>query len=246
MKTITIDKIKYNIPDKWSDMTMRQYIQLRRLNAEDNPNISKDIMKNYALISVYLGIPISILKKLKYSKFLSLFQYLEFTKTPMEDNPIHEFEYKGDKYSVLDTLLEQESQDFLTIQSIRDNNPDEPWMEIPYIVAVCAKKEGESLDDYDLEERVKHFEELPIPIVNKLEVFFCSVKKLSDLRSLISINKDKIIQAKVNECNDTLKKAGGKGLFSNLLIGILQKYLQYIKKQWVKYSNSLTSNQEKI
>jgi hypothetical protein len=91
--------------------------------------------------------------------------------TPLPIEPISEFEYKGEKYSVVETLLKQEAQDFLTLTSIEGRKDA-----LFYVVAVLSKKNGngkyESLSDIDSEHRAKHFQDLPLTVANRIHVFF--------------------------------------------------------------------------
>jgi hypothetical protein len=101
---------------------------------------------------------------------------IEFIKTPLQSNPIHEFEFKGEKYNVTQSLLKSEFQDFLSLETLLENHKNNLYNALSTIVAILAKKDGESLDDYDIESRSELFRQLPIAVAHVYILFFCTTQ----------------------------------------------------------------------
>src|SRR5690606_22956783 len=89
-----------------------------------------------------------------------------------EVKPIHEFTHNGQKYSVINHLLNAQSQDFISLMALEKDNEKHPWRGLAKKIAILAKKEGETLDDYDIQERSNQFLDLSITIAKSLDSFF--------------------------------------------------------------------------
>lgn len=105
---------------------------------------------------------------------------LSFCSTPLNNKPVYEFELHDIKYKVLPTLLKAEFQDFLSIETILDNYKGKEYQALPYIIAVLAKRENETLDKYDLQERMKIFLDLPLTTANAIYLFLSDRKNVFD------------------------------------------------------------------
>jgi len=242
MKTIEFKGEKYKVPTSWSEITLEKQIQV----SNDQTEFKNDITKKLSLISAYAEIPIDIIKHSTPAEAGKLFQHMKFLKNDIPDKQIAEFTFKGDKYYVAQNLLDSEFQDYLSMEIAIQNNEGKIYNALPQMIAVLCKKqkedgELETLDDYDVNERAEMFKQLPISIANGLAVFFYQSEKISKIRSLLYSNKNQIILKKAEEVENTLKKQGGKGLLSRLLIGILLSYIRYIKRIAQKSSNSTQS-----
>ena len=233
MKTITLNRIKYQCPTKWGDITLRQQIKVSQdADKEDN-------FKILALMSGYCDIPMDVLKKVRFSQVQKVFKNLAFLKdVEIPKKAIVDFEFKGEKYTIVDSLMNEEFQDWVSCETAFQNHKDNIWDALPYLIAVLAKREGESLDDYDLDERAELLKDIPIDIANGISVFFSANVKLSKLSSLLYSNRNLIVQQKVEEVLSTLNKQDGGGLLTRWLRGILRWYTKYLKRVWMKSSTS--------
>lgn len=236
MKKFNLNKVTYSVPESWDEVTLENQIKV----SNDAELINDEALKKIALISGYANIPMEVLKHTQLTKIPNLFKHLTFLNDPIPIEPIAEFEYKGDKYQVAETLLKNEFQDWISIETAFENNKEKMWNALPYVVAVLAKKEGETLDDFDIEERAKHFRQLPVSIANRLAVFFYQIESTSKINSLLSLNPNPIVLKRVEEVQTILRSQVGGAWHIRLLRSILLKLTKYLKRDWIRYYTSLS------
>ena len=228
-KITTLKKIlNYQVPTQWEEITIKQQLEGER-NAKDNPDL-----KSLALLAAYCKIPFEEIKRIPFHETKELLTALSFTKEQIPTDPISEFTYKGETYSVVQTLLESETQDFVSIASVSER-PDA----LLYIIAILSKRKingkFESLSDYNLQERAKHFEELPMTIVKRVESFFlfsAMILQLDSEQHLDQLNSN--INESINSMISTLKKPSGSALYTRFAAAILRNFLKYLRHRWNK------------
>jgi hypothetical protein len=234
MTKLNIDGKIISVPESWTDVTIKQQLQVERL-AKDNPDF-----KSLAIIAGYCGIDILEVKRMSLQDIKGILDKLGFINSPQSKDPIHEFEFKGVKYSIMRTLLKSEFQDFLSLETVIQNHKDNLYNALPTIVAILAKKEGESLDQFDIEERAKLFQELPITIAHRVYVFFCLVAMMSSTDShKMLAHQDRGIQELLKNMNDTLTRPASGGLLMRLLKVTLRSYLKFLKRKWKRFYSGL-------
>lgn len=231
MKTLMWKDRKIDIPTKWEEITLKQQIQV----STDSEQYTNETTKKLALISGYCGIPVQEIKRATPDEVAPLFQHMKFLAEPIPEKPLMEFEFRGEKYYVIQNLAKQEFQDFISLEAALSNENNDTYKALPTIIAIMAKRkkangETESLDDYDVEERAKVFEELPISIANGIGVFFYHNVKVSTMASQLFSKPEKGIAMKVREVENSLNRSAGGGLLHRLLRGILKIYLRFLKR----------------
>ncbi len=172
MITISVNNIDYNIPESWSDTTVKQHIDITEMKDRD------ESFRNVHMIHTYTGIPMELIRKMNVTDFHILINIMSFLKSPVLDKPINSFEFSGCTYYLVESMLKGETQDFLSVESVRKRFKDNEAKALPYIIAIVAKKEGESLDDYDPEKRAIDFLQLNYEIANSVWFFFCRDRKV--------------------------------------------------------------------
>lgn len=245
MKKFRFKNKQYTIPENWEEVTLEQQIQVSEI-ASKNPTI-----KMLGILSAYTGIPVNELKKTKTTKLTDVLKKLKFINDPIPNTPIIEFSFEGDYYYIGENFLEQEFQDYVSIQTIIAEHEDNIWKATPHILAIMAKKEGESLDDYNVNERAEKFKKLPLNIVNGVNTFFLSnligSKIYTQLYSKETVSK--LVEGKEKELNNSINKLeqqrGGKW-YTRLLDTIFIKLIKSSKKGLVKYYNSTLSKSLKM
>jgi len=140
LKSIIINTTTFRIPTSWLDVTLKHQLKVERLTIE-YPDL-----KSMAIIAGYTDTPIDVIKHLHINEVKLLLDQLSFCSTPLDNKPIYEFELQDIKYKVLPTLLKAEFQDFLSIETILDTYKGKEYQALPYIIAVLAKRENETLD----------------------------------------------------------------------------------------------------
>ena len=241
-KTIQLNNQKYQCPTSWDDVTLADQIRIADIAAKHT-----GLTSQLQLIAGYANIPVDEIKHTHISKLPTLVKHLEFVSEELDKEPISEFEHKGHKYYLMPTLLNGEFQDFISLEAVMANNSDNPYEGLPMMIAIIAKRENESLDDYDLEERSKEFLDLPIVIANKVSGFFLNFAQISLLSTPTFLNQ---YQEKINqevtrgfeELENTIRQSGGQGLLGRFQRWTLRKYVKSLKKNW---SSSLIGTQSK-
>lgn len=229
-----------DIPTCWEDITLKQQLTVERLVSEN-----EEEYKSLAIVAGYCNLTIDQVKKLHVNDIKKVLSQLTFIKSPISSDPISEFEYDGEKYFLIPTLLKGEFQDFLSIETLLENYKGKEYLALPYIIAIVAKKKNETLSDFTLESRAIHFENLPISIANKIWFFFALTAQLSIPDSQRMEQSNNQINESINSMSSTLKKQNGGGLLTRLLRVTLRFYLNFLKRNWNKYYSGLTSGAEK-
>lgn len=239
MKKIKFKEVEYNVPESWNEVTLKQLIKVM----DDAKEIKSEALKKIALLSGYANIPIEVIKHSTKNDIEKLAGYLSFLNSPLPDKPITEFEFKGHKYYVMPSLMKAEFQDFINLETALQNFKDENYKALPYVMAIVAKRENETLSDFDLEERAKLFEELPLSIVEPIRVFFYQIGTLSQIHSASSSLK--VIEAQINAkailLENSLKEQVGGGFVTRLLRGITVRWIRFLNRKSKKYFNSIQS-----
>lgn len=241
-KIITFKNKQYSVPSSWDEITLRQQLEVSRANDE----FKTDVTKHLSLIAGYTGVPVDIIRKSTPQEVAPLFKHLTFINEPIPDKPVMEFEFKGHHYTVVKNLMEQEFQDYISMEIALQNNKEHTYEALPLLMAIMCKRKKEdgtleSLDDYDLNERAEEFLDVPISIANGLMVFFYQLEKNYRMLSLLSSHQDKAILMRANEVENTLKEQDGKGLLYKLLIFLMRIYLKSLKEGVMKSSNTTQS-----
>jgi hypothetical protein len=236
MKELTIANKVYKIPESWSDCTLRQCIKVSDLEQNE------DEYKVLALVAGYADISMDEIKHMKIQELKDLTNAMKFVLEPLPEVPITEFDFNGKHYYTIESFLQAEAQDFFTTEAILQNYKDNTYKALPELLAVMCKQQGETLDNYDLQERAKEFLDLPMDIANGIRVFFYSVEIMSLVNSQSYLNRNQIVQQKVNECMNTLKKLDSLGWRGRFVARTLRKSIMSLHKNWKKYSSGFPSN----
>ena len=242
MRKITYNEKVYNIPTDWNEITIRQH-----LAAED---LAKELGKELefmAIVSAYTDIPIGLIKKGMTQEMHEIMQSLEFLTQDYKPNPITKFLFKKEEYFIEPYLVNNQFQDWLTVQTILTNNEENPMHGIARVIAVIAKKKDETLDDFNLDEREELFKDLPMDIVKDIESFFLLNYQKSKMNMLLSSKEfqSDYLLLKLSELRVLLKRQKRlHGRFSptRWLIGIFMFYISLKEKALVKSFNSTQSN----
>lgn len=242
MKKITLNNKKYDIPSSWDDITLTDQIRIADVAAKHT-----GLTSQLQLVAGYANIPIEVIKHLHISELPKLVKQLDFVKEPLETKPMESFEHKGHTYHIIPTLLNGEFQDFISLEAVMTNHKENIYEGLPMMIAILCKRENESLDDYDIEERSKEFMDLPIRIVNNISSFFLNIGISSQLSTPTYLGEmEKNLSQEVIKALDelilTTKQSGGQGLLGRLQKRMLRKYAQYLKKNFI---SSLTGTQSK-
>ena len=246
MKAIKFNGKDYLIPQSWNDVTVDMLIKSSELSEllSDAPVI--------AIISAYTGIPIKDLKVNKALEVITILEDMFFISENYKPKPISSFTLNDVEYSAEADMVNQKFEDWVALQTTISNYANDRVRALPYMLAILCKKKGESLDDFNLEERAKLMLQLPMTIAKDVEAFFLQTlnayKALSLLSSTTDVQRELVLH-KVQELNNTMKTLKGQsGIFSGtrFRIGYYQITLWWVRKQLEKYfSMQVTNNSKK-
>lgn len=238
MKEIIFNKKIYNVPTCWQEVTLGMLMRVSEYESmiDDAPIVS--------IIAGYTGIDVTQLKTSKVQEVQEIMEILEFIYTPYAAQPTNEFTFNGITYAAEPDLSDQKFGDWVAIQTILYNHRENPVRGLPYMLAVYCKKYGETLDDFNVEERQKMFSDVPMTTGKDVEGFFLSFQMALRSLTLISSTEKElegIVLNKFLELSDTMKKRSqepGTSLRMKLWILIYRKYLLYLRKQLEASFNS--------
>jgi hypothetical protein len=223
------------VAENWSEVTLKQQIQI----SKDTDAILMPELKRFAILSAYAGIPIPELKQANLSELTEVFKSIKFINEDLPTHPITFFEFNGKKYHCGQNLIEMQFQDFISIENILAENSGNTQVALPTILAIMCKQvkdngQLETIDDYDIAERAKEFELLPITIAHSLSLFFSTSEKVLSNTFPLFLNPENqqvIMQKQIDTVESMLKELAGKGLLMRCVAGILRIYLKSIKRK---------------
>ena len=245
MKRIQFNGKDYDIPQEWSDVNVGMLIKSSELAEllNDAPVV--------AIISAYTGIPIKELKSNKAVDVQDIMETMFFISKDYKPVPKTSFTLDGITYKCEEDIVNQKFEDWVSVQTALYNFGADRVRALPRILAIMCKKEGETLDDFNLDERTELFNRVSMTDAKDIEAFFLHLLQAYKSVTLLSSTQDvqkEIVLHKVQELSDTLKTHKGQtGIFSGtrLRIGIYQLQLLWVKKQLEKYFNLQHTNNSK-
>jgi hypothetical protein len=244
MKSIIIANQHYSIPQSWAEVSIRQQMLAETLVD------SQQHVKSLGIISAYTSIPIDVLRHVQRDVLSGIMNDLMFIDKPVDKTAIFKFLFKNDLYTVSETIMKQEFQDYIAAETARLQYKDNVWKQLSYLVAIMAKKQGETLDSFDINERAEYMMDLDVQTVSQVAAFFLQNQKASELVSMLSSPEMQqlAVTSKLQQLNDTLTALGqqrGKNLLIRLWIWMLRRYINFISKLWEKSLNTPVSNNSK-
>jgi hypothetical protein len=239
MKTIKINEKEYTLPQSWNDCTLKQAIKVSEYEAIE------DDYKVLALIAGYTDIPMEDLSHMRITEIKDIVNNMTFILEPMPETPIVDFEFKGETYHVIQSFLDEQAQDYFTTEAILGAYQHNTFKALPELLAVMCKKDGEHLDDYNLKDRAKLFEDLPMDIANGIRLFFWSVGILSQQHFQSFSQANQIIVQKANEVENIVKELDGMGWRGRWLAKILRKFVKSSLQIWQTFSSGQVSTIKK-
>ena len=147
-----------------------------------------------------------------------------------------EFEFNGHTYYLVDSLLKGQTQDYLSIQGVLKKYVDNQALALPFICAIVAKRNGETLDSFDVKERAVEFLGLPYSIAQSIWFFFVRTANVLQIRTpqsleIINLQVERLLKL----AESSLIRSVGQGMFKRSVRTILLFYIRYINKSWKNF-----------
>ena len=237
MRTIEFNKVNYNIPESWQEVTVKMLIDSAQLSEllEDAPII--------AIIASYTGIPLREIRLDKSGEIQKIMGILDFIGKPYMPVAKTTFVHQGVQYNCAEDLLQQNFEDWVSVQTTMYNNREQQEKALPRLIAILCKKEGETLDDFDLNERSTIMETLPMTDAKDIEAFFLHsltaynavMLSYSTIKELETLAYNKVIE--LQSTMKTRKAQSGTSFGMKLRIGYYQIAMWWVKCRLEKYFN---------
>lgn len=221
METIKIDKQEYVIPQGWNELTLQQYIDLMSIPSGFTP--SNKLIKIFEYVC---GIPVEMSKKLDFNQLKAINNLLDWMNKPYTPAPVEEFEFEGIVYKA-EPVGDSVFGAYIDYETFLDRHG--AIAGLPYLIAVMARKDGESYDQYDTYKRAEQFKKLPLTVALDLSAFFLTNIEITKIHTQTILNLKHQVQNQRNSTLNSLNNSDGNQSFlrrwQNKILLRLMKYL---------------------
>ena len=203
MKKIKIDGKPYNVPTKWEDVKLSDYIYLKSLD-------SNDPYYHVLFLSHVTGIDVELFKqseRLFYNKIVKL---MDFTNKQIPKEKHDKITIDDVDYYYYGDFKEEACFAQYMEASIRlDEFKGEEYNALPYVLSILYIEKGKNYNSNLAKKNTDFFRNLPITKVFSLFSFFLpklkKSKKDKDLLHMVNL----LIQSTQLNQRDTQKHTGG-------------------------------------
>lgn len=212
MLKIEINKKEYNIPNKWSEMTLEYYCGLYEIIkkyqiTEDQENSENDLTKffisqenkMYEELFVYMtGISKSVMKKVPFDDVMAIIKCLDEIMEEYKPKGIDFFEFDNDIYYFpVDFIKKATFGEYIESQQLEMNTSylkHGRFDILPEQMAILCKKVDEEIDFENLDEKTEKFKKLTMDIVWEFSFFLNkrTVASLALIKSFSEMEEQKV------------------------------------------------------
>lgn len=207
---------KVTIPTKWSEVTLKQFMQLMEIYEKEN----RDMLD---ILELFSGKTRNELRLMPSDFIETMLVHLQFMNDQLNVEPNSEITINGETYKV--NYMEK-----LKLGEWVDSDEALKVKNYPAMLAILARKDGEIYDDdfiaNKLDERVKMFEELPIDQAMILVNFFLKLNLQSKIYSPKCLGKAKEVVESLVQCTRNSLPTGVGNIFSILSAKIKLRRLE--------------------
>ena len=202
---------KYNVAEKWEDVTLLQWQNYVR-NASSKEDNSVDIIST---LETFSDIPRSIINQMPTDLFESVIERLKWIKDTPDQTPTQSVEISGETY-MINVMEKLKVKEYLDLNTVIENDKFNYAM----IFAILCRKQGEEYDEEfiadKLPDRLEMFEQMNCVDGMKLIAFFLTCWVELETRSRNSLVVQTIkedAQKLVKNIRNSLKP----GIFTTVL-----------------------------
>lgn len=205
------------VPTSWEDITLRQFVNLMRLQEAEG----KNELSIVDIMAVLTGTDKKYIYSLPSDFANTIMAHLLFLNEPLKEEPKAEVEINGDVYKInyMEKLKFGEYTDANTIMA-------NDKFDYGSLLAILCRKEGEKYDDDfiadHIEKRTEMWNNQPVTVVYPLVCFFLLLSTLSGqhLQHYMT-DAEQAINQSLTHIEDSLKG------------GAVKKFsLSYVKARW--------------
>jgi hypothetical protein len=227
MKDLLINKVEYQIPSGWEDLTLQQYLEAMAIPS--GMTLANKKIKNIHIMS---KIPVNVLREMNtydINQIMNLLQFIGKGLSGIPKSDIDYFDFKGEAYfvepvgsSLFGAYIDYEH--YLEVHGA--------IQALPWLMAIVCRKRDEKYGDYDVHERAEEFRDLPFLLVHNVSAFFLINYQLSNVISMLTLKQKEQLQALTESTENLLKSMAGKGSYlKRLRIEMLQKLMVYYQQK---------------
>lgn len=193
------------VPTSWEDITLRQFVNLMRLQEAEG----KDELSVVDIMAVLTGTDKKYIYSLPSDFANTIMAHLLFLNEPLKEEPKAEVEINGDVYKInyMEKLKFGENVDATTVM-------DSDKFAYADLLAILCRKEGEAYDDdfiaNHIEKRTEMWDNQPITKVYPLITFFLTLHAMSGkhLEQYLTTTEDQLLQL-VRDIKNSAKRGDG-------------------------------------
>ena len=210
MLVIQVDKKEVKIPQKYSELPLNRWIGLWRVLCKHDVDkapttdegveelVIDEIQLTKELVGELLSLQPKEVDRLDFNQcneVMETFNHMLDSDTFHEEQKWgeHKFTHKGETYYFPKTDFEEmtfgEYAALKQYETVLAQEQTKRFDIIPQQMAYSCRKKDEKKESYDLDERAKLFEDIPMDIVMKLTFFL--QKRISSLQAITKIYSDK-------------------------------------------------------
>ncbi len=228
---------------KWENITIKQYYDICSVLKKDGTLALNQMVE---VLSIIENKSIEVFKKMPLKQIKSEIRKLEaiFSSTPNFKSVMH-FEYEGHIYYIKD-LSEDTFNAYASFEMVLSKYKSTDVNQITYSLGILARRLDEAFEDYDLDDRAKHFENLPVEVALGVAGFFLDLEQSLQKLSGLSIQIEEKLEALQIPQKGLYKKTfskNGDGLVlpSRQLLGllVLMKLKANLQKRYYNFCHLL-------
>ena len=228
---------------EWKNITIKQYYDICSVRKKEGTLSLTDIVH---VLSIVQKKSIEEFKAAPLKQIKNEIRKLEaiFSSPPNFKSLMH-FEYEGHKYYIKD-LSEDTFNAYASFEMVLSRYKSTDINQITYSLGILARRLDEAFEDYDLDDRAKHFENLPVEVALGVAGFFLdleqSLQKLTGLSTQIEEKLEALQIPQKGLYKKTFSKNGdGLVLPSPQLMGllVLMKLRANLQKRYYNFCHSL-------
>ena len=163
---------KFNLPEKWDDITLEKFIELQSLYKDEHKPTYVEI------ISVLSNISEQELREYPALVIDKVMDNLQFLSEPITKESLNTIDIDGERY-IINYMEELKFGEFVDVQTVLDADKDN----FPAILSIICRKEGEIYNDEYIAKlqpkRMEMFAKQPVTKVYPIINFFLNLSMLS-------------------------------------------------------------------
>lgn len=208
-------KVKINVPEDLSEITLGQYMEFLKLDFEENTSNSFALQK---MIEIFCNVNLKDIAEIKYSDVVSITNHIQ-TIFNQDCKMIPQIEFNGVKYGFIPNLDEMSLGEYIDLDNYFHNwDTMDKSMAVLYRPITYSKGGKYLIEDYKGTDNFMEMRNLPLNVVMGAKVFFyhIGIELLNHIPNYLMASEMTDQQAQIFQQN-----MDGIRAFTDLLRGTL-------------------------